>query len=143
MSDAVVTTRKVLDLSATIPALGAVAVNSTGEFLPLGFDLVGIQFKTTCADYNGQTIALKLQGSNAPGSTPPSSAVDWLDIADATASNTANASKRATGESMGVFPLGGYRWVRLVATPSGALAAEACVCECWIVPPGGSDAPNQ
>lgn len=142
MAESSPSTRQVLTLTATIPAMGAAAVNSAGEFLPLGFDLSGIQFKSTCADYNARTLALKLQGSNASGSTPPTSAGDWLDITSATASFAANGTARAAGESAGVMPLGGYRWIRMVATPSGALAAEAAVVEAWIVAAGRSDSPD-
>lgn len=133
--------RPVLALTVTVPAMGAAAVNSAAELLTLGFDLAGCQFKTTCADYNGRTIALKLQGSNAPGDTAPSAAGDWLDITGASESFTANATKRATGETFAVIPYGGYRWVRMVATPSGALAAQACVAEAWLVAAGRADAP--
>lgn len=131
--------RSVLALSVLIPGASGSAVEGEGFVLPVGYDLTGVQFKTTCGDYNGRTIALKLQGSNAPGTTPPTAAVDWLDMNPACGESfTANASKRATNESYGLSALGGCRWIRLVATPNGAIGAGAATCEAWLVPPGGA-----
>lgn len=131
--------RSTLALSVIIPAMGAAAVEGDGFVLPVGFDLAGVQLKTTCGDYNARTIALKIQGSNAPGDTPPTSGGDWLDINPACGESfTVNASKRATNEAAGLSALGGCRWVRLVATPSGALANAACTCEAWLVAPGNA-----
>lgn len=137
-------TRPVLLLAATIPAMGAAAVNSPGELVPLGFDLCGVQLNTESADYNGRTITLKLQGSCKPGDTVPASGdASWLDVNPACSNTfTADAVKRpAANEVAGCTPFGGYRWLRLVATPSGALAASPVVCEAWIVPAGAANTP--
>lgn len=132
--------RPVLALQAVVPATTGAAINGAGSLLPLGYDLSGVQFNSACSNYNAQTLACKLQGSNAPGdSAPASSSNTWADLNPAvTASFAADGSARPSTESRGVSTVGGYRWLRLVVTPTGAIGAGDATVQCWIVPCGSA-----
>lgn len=132
--------RPVLALQAVVPATTGAAINGDGQLIPLGYDLCGVQFTSACANYNAQTLAVKLQGSCAPGDTAPAgSSTSWQDLNPAVAASfAADGVARPATEVLGLSAMGGYRWIRVVVTPTGAIGAGDATVQCWIVPAGSA-----
>jgi hypothetical protein len=115
----------------------AAVPESEGQEIPLGFDLVGVQYRIECADFDGQTVTPRLEGSNAPGETAPTDAADWLTVEGATPTAIGASGSVIVGGDQQVVILGQWRWIRLAGVVSGPTAVEGTIAA-WITAVGSA-----